>query len=96
MTALVYAPRFAAAMEAVFEFVAERDPARAAARVETIIEALDLLRRHPLIGRRVDRRLRELVIGRGHDCFVALYAWDEPADRVVVLNVRHARQAGYR
>lgn len=96
MTALTYAPRFGAAMEAIFEFIAERDPARAGQQVELIVEALQLLRRHPLIGRRVDARLRELVIGRGHDCCVALYTWQAIPDRVFVLSIRRARQAGFR
>lgn len=96
MTALVYSPRFATALEGVFEFAAANDPRQAGERVDSILDALQVLKRHPLIGRRVAPRLRELVIGKGAHCHVALYSWDPANDRVIVLSVRHARQAGYR
>ncbi|HUX25319.1 MAG TPA: type II toxin-antitoxin system RelE/ParE family toxin, partial [Burkholderiales bacterium] len=38
---------------------------------------------------------RELVIARGRTGYVALYDWLEPIDAVVVLALRHQREAGY-
>lgn len=62
---------------------------------ETIVEAIELLERHPLIGRRVEHGLRELVISRGRYGYVALYDFDSDADLVSVLAIRHQREAGY-
>jgi hypothetical protein len=39
--------------------------------------------------------MRELVLGSGRRCYVALYRFDPSADRVLVLTVRHASEAGY-
>jgi plasmid stabilization system protein ParE len=57
--------------------------------------ALRALRDHPFIGRSVGHGLRELVISRGRTGYVALYAFDEARDEVVVHAVRHQREAGY-
>jgi hypothetical protein len=40
--------------------------------------------------------LRELVISRGKSGYLALYDYDEPNDMVLVLALRHQREAGYR
>ena len=83
-------------VDGIFEFLAEADPGRTVAHVEIIVDAIAILERHPLIGRRADAKLRELVVGKGTRCHVVLYAYDATADRVMVLTVRHASQAGYR
>ncbi len=54
-----------------------------------------MLREHPLIGRKVDHDLRELVISRGLTGYVALYDYDAGRDVVIVLAVRHQREGGY-
>ena len=61
----------------------------------TILDALALLERHPLIGRPANGALRELVIGHGRTGYVALYRHRRALDRVEVLTVRHQREAGY-
>ena len=93
---LLYSPRFVTAVEVVFEFVAQFDPGEAAAHVELIIDGLAVLQRHPQIGRQTPGSLRELVIGSGRRCYVVLYRYDSQNQRVIVLTVRHASQAGYR
>jgi plasmid stabilization system protein ParE len=53
------------------------------------------LGQHPLIGRAVESGCRELVISRGRSGYVALYRYDEARDDVLILAIRHQREAGY-
>jgi plasmid stabilization system protein ParE len=48
------------------------------------------------IGRKVGANLRELVISQGRSGYLALYRYDEEFDVVLLLRVRHQREAGYR
>ena len=59
-----------------------------------ITNAVDVLARHPLIGREVEEGLRELIISRGRTGYVALYDFDEVEDIVTVRAIRHQREAG--
>lgn len=83
------------ALEDIFEFIAETDPARALETVGRIREAVMFLEHHPLIGREVEDGRRELVISRGRNAYLALYRWRPAEDTVLVLAIRDARQAGY-
>jgi plasmid stabilization system protein ParE len=67
-----------------------RSPRRAAQR---IAEAVTLLQNHPYIGRAVRGEPRELVISHGRHGCVALYR--VRANGVVVLALRHQREAGF-
>lgn len=80
----------------IVEFLLEAEPATAAATGGLILEALEVLARHPLIGRPAEDGLHELVISRGKSGYCALYEFDPAADLVVVHAVRHQREAGYR
>lgn len=82
-------------LEQIFEFVAERDPGRALEIIQHIREAVMVLERHPLIGRTTRDGLRELVISRGRNAYVALYRWHQIRNAVLVLAIRDARTAGY-
>ena len=64
--------------------------------VDVIADAVEVLARHPLIGRIAEHSLRELVISRGKTGYIALYDYDADDDRVVILAVRAQREAGYR
>jgi len=48
-----------------------------------------------LIGRPVESNYRELVISRGRSGYIALYRYHETRDVVLVLAIRHQREAGY-
>ena len=63
--------------------------------VAVIQSAVDNLRVHPLIGRRVEGELRELVISYGRTGYVALYRFVIGRDEVHVLALRHQRELGY-
>lgn len=95
MAKLAYSQRALADLERLTDFLLERDPLGAADTAGLIEEAVALLRRHPLIGRLVEHGLRELVISRGRTGYVALYSLEEAHDAVLILAIRHQREAGY-
>jgi len=81
-------------LERIFEYIAEADPIRARRTVQRIRNAVLILEDHPLIGRPADGR-RELVMGRRSEAYVALYRWLPADDTVLILAIRHSREAGY-
>jgi plasmid stabilization system protein ParE len=83
-------------LELTFAFLRERDPDAAAGAASAIRSATEMLAAHPLVGRRVHRNLRELVISYGRTGYVALYRFLPVADEVRVLAIRHQREIGYR
>ena len=95
MAKLIYSDGALSSFERIFEFVAETDPAMALNVVDTIADALDILKRHPLIGRLVEGGRNELLVSRGKTGYVALYRYNELLDTVFVLASRHQREAGY-
>jgi plasmid stabilization system protein ParE len=95
MAAVLYLPGALEDIERLAAFLADSDPPAAAETKSLIESAIDILASHPLIGRSLEPGLRELVISRGHTGYVALYHYDEAGDRVLVLAIRHQREAGY-
>ena len=83
-------------LQRLVKFLSEGEPAAALATYDHLLGALGVLRTYPSIGRPVDDVLRELVISRGGTGYLALYEYDARADRVVILALRHQREAGYR
>jgi plasmid stabilization system protein ParE len=82
-------------LERLFEFIAAEDPVRASEQVLSVRRAFELLADHPLLGRKAEEGRRELVLSRGRFGYIAKYRW-LPADQVVlVLAVRHQREAGF-
>ena len=95
MARVEFAERVALDFERILNHLLARDAADVEARVGEIIEACAVLERHPLIGRRTESGLRELVIGRGARGYVALYDYAAAADLVLVLALKAQREAGY-
>ncbi len=95
MTRLVITSRAAADIERLVEFLVESMPQEAVKTAEIVFDGLEVLASHPAVGRPVAFNLRELVISRGRSGYLALYAYDDTADTVAVLAVRHQREAGY-
>ena len=95
MAVISYAPRASSDLQRLIDFLAESDPSSAAQTAELIVSAVEALRHHPLLGWPVERRFRELVISRGRTGYLALYRYDEARDRMLVLTIRHQREAGY-
>ena len=95
MARLIYGRQALADLERLTDFLLDTDPAAAVATVELIVEAVEILAHHPLVGRPVEHGLHELVISRGATGHVALYAFEEAHDTVLILALRHQREAGY-
>jgi plasmid stabilization system protein ParE len=95
MTRWVLAAAAAEDLERLVEFLLERFPEDAVKTVDVITDALTILQHHPRIGRPLEAALRELVISRGRTGYLALYEYDEVADLVIVLAVRHQREQDY-
>lgn len=73
----------------------ERDSTAAPARIASVRAAFALLADHLRLGRPAEDVRRELVLARGRDACVAKYRWRREGDVVLVLAVRHAREAGF-
>jgi len=95
VTRLVLATRLADDLDRIAAHLLEHDASDVEARLAEIIEALQVLTRHPLIGRKVKLGRRELVIGRSARGHLALYAYDALEDVVVVAALRAQREAGF-
>lgn len=95
MARLIYSDQALADLKRLVDFLMEQEPTAALHTIDLIEEALAILHRHPHIGREVDADLRELVISRGKTGYVALYSVEEVHDAILVLAIRHQRDAGY-
>ena len=95
MARLSYSEQALADLERLTDFLIDTDPSAAAETVGLIEEAVALLARHPLIGRPVESAMNELVISRGRTGYVALYSFEPAQDAVLILAIRHQREAGF-
>lgn len=95
MARLIYAARALADLDRLTDFLLQAEPVAAPETVSLIAEAVQILENHPLIGRPAENGLRELVISRGRSGYVALYSYEVAQDTVLILSVRHQREAGY-
>ena len=82
-------------LEELVDFLRTHQADYAAETIDLILNALTILEQHPEIGHLVQNHFRELIISRGKTGYVALYEYDEAADMVLVLAIRHQREAGY-
>jgi plasmid stabilization system protein ParE len=95
VTRLLLAHRLADDLDRIAAHLREHEASDVEARLAEVIEALQVLTRHPLIGRRVKLGSRELVMGRGARGYVALYVYDPLDDVVAVAALRAQREAGF-
>ena len=95
MAVVRYTGRALAHLDRLTQFLTDCDPGAAADTAKIIVEAIEILRRHPEIGWPGEDDFRELIISRGRTGYVALYRYDERDDSAVVHAIRHQREAGY-
>ena len=78
-------------------FLAEKSPQASQRAGRAIAASLLMLETTPAMGRPFadEPTLRELVISFGDSGYVALYRHLPAEDAVVILAVRHQREAGY-
>jgi len=95
MTRLVMAPRAAEDIKRLADFLLATEPESASETGMVLINGLQILKRHPLVGRIAEKGYRELVISRGRTGYVALYTYDVQHDVALVLAIRHQREGGF-
>ncbi|MEO5732220.1 MAG: type II toxin-antitoxin system RelE/ParE family toxin [Rubrivivax sp.] len=92
---MAFAGRPAEDLARIAEHLLVHDVTGVEDRLAEIIDALEVLTRHPLIGRKVANNRRELVIGRGARGYVALHAYDIHTDLVAIAALLAQREAGF-
>jgi plasmid stabilization system protein ParE len=92
---VVYSRRSLDHIERAFQFLRDKNPHAAQSAVAAIQSAVENLAAHPLVGRRVEGDLRELIISYGHSGYVALYRFVVSRDEVRILAIRHQREVGF-
>ena len=95
MATVVYSKRALGHIERTFEVSRDKNPDAARSAVTAIQSAVDNLAAHPLVGRRLEGELRELIISFGHSGHVALYRFMIAKDEVRILAIRRQREIGY-
>jgi plasmid stabilization system protein ParE len=91
---LVFAPAALNDLERLAAFLLDQSQRQAAETRPLLVDGLQVLKRHPLIGRPAEHGLRELLISRGRSGYVALYRYLVESDTVLILALRHQREAG--
>ena len=75
------------------DFLIDSDIIAVLETFDMINEAVQVLRRHPDIGRSTySNGKRELMISRGKTGYVAIYKLDKLVDIVVILAIKHQRE----
>jgi len=95
MTRLVMAPRAAEDIKRLADFLLATEPDAASETGMVLIGGLQILKRHPLVGRIAEKGYRELVISRGRTGYVALYTYDVQHNVALFLAIRHQREGGF-
>ena len=96
MAKVVYSAGSLDNIERAFQFLRDKNPDAALRAVEAIQSAANNLAAHPLVGRRVEGELRELIISYGRSGYVALYRFVVSRDEARILAIRHQRELGFR
>lgn len=95
MATVIYSARALDHIERAFAFLRDKNPDAALNAVTAIKSAVENLAAHPLVGRRIEGDLRELIISYGHSGYVALYRFVISSDEVRILAIRHQREVGF-
>jgi plasmid stabilization system protein ParE len=92
---VVYSRHAFADLERLANFLIKDAPQAAVTAIDVIRDGIDILERHPFVGRSCEGGLRELLISYGKSGYVALYSYEQSQDVVLVLAIRHQREAGF-
>lgn len=95
MAEVVYSRNAFSDLVRLAEFLVEHAPRSAIEAIDVIRDGIEILERHPFVGRSCDEGPRELTISYGKSGYVALYSHERLQDVVLVLAIRHQRDAGY-
>ena len=94
MAQISYSNQALADLERISDFLSDNGM-DALETLDLIDEAITILARHPLVGRQAESGLRELCISQGRTGYVALYSDEAAYDAILVLAIRHQREAGF-
>ena len=95
MADVVYSRHAFTDLERLADFLIKDAPQAAVTAIDIIRDGIEILERHPFVGRPCEEGLRELLISYGKSGYVALYSYEQSQDVVLVLGIRHQREAGY-
>jgi plasmid stabilization system protein ParE len=79
-------------IERALKHLRAENPAAALDAAAAIQSAVDHLASHPLVGRRVQGDVRELIISYGRTGYYALYRYAVATDEVRILVLEHQRE----
>jgi plasmid stabilization system protein ParE len=83
-------------LDRIASFIPEADRASVEKTMKSIVDGINILVDHPLVGRKVELGLREFILSKGRTGYIVLYDYDEADDSVIVCAIRHQRESGYR
>jgi plasmid stabilization system protein ParE len=92
---VIYSRQAFADLDRLADFLIKKAPQAAVASIDVIRDGIEILERHPFVGRSCEEGLRELLISYGESGYVALYSYEQREDVVLVLAIHHQREAGY-
>lgn len=75
--------------------MARSEVENSSARIDEIVQSIQLLTHSPFVGRPVNEGKRELVVGQGVRGYIVLYWYVVSLDTVFVLAIRHQREDGF-
>ena len=96
MVRIELAPEVLDDIDRFIDHLAAHEAADVTERVAEILDAIQILSRSPLIGRPVGNGKRELIIGKGHRGYVALYRYLADIETVFILALRAQRESGFK
>jgi plasmid stabilization system protein ParE len=96
MPRLKWSPQSLRDVARLHDFLAPKSRDSAKRAIKAIRQGLKLLGKHPEMGRPVEdlpTEFREWIIEFGDGAYIVLYRYDKK--EVVILTIRHSREAGY-
>ncbi|HGY1053534.1 TPA: type II toxin-antitoxin system RelE/ParE family toxin [Aeromonas salmonicida subsp. pectinolytica] len=96
MPQVIFAPGAIRDLQRIRDFLHQKNPIAAQRAAMTIIQSVQVLGQQPQIGRPIEDMpdaYREWVIEFGDSGYVARYRLDD--ETIVILAVRHQREAGF-
>jgi plasmid stabilization system protein ParE len=95
MVDVIFSPQAVADLERLEEFLWQSQDPLGGELLAFVLDGLAVLTHQPGVGRPVSHGHRELIISRGRGGYLARYTFDPAQMRVIVLGIRHQREAGY-
>lgn len=95
MFEVIFTPQALADLERLEAFLAASDDPLAYQLLDFVLDGVVVLTHQPAVGRPLGQGHRELIISRGRGGYLARYVLHSAEQRVILLGIRHQREAGY-